>query len=101
MLVGTGARPSTAFLKESGINIELDGTIATNERLQTNIIDVYVGGDIAHAPVWSNDNKKASIGHFGLAHYHGRIAGLNLAGKNTELKSVPYFWTKLAGYSIR
>ena len=31
----------------------------------------------------------------------GRIAGLNIAGKATDVHSVPYFWTVQYGKSIR
>ncbi|XP_056637583.1 apoptosis-inducing factor 3-like [Diorhabda sublineata] len=101
VLLGTGSNTDTAFLKNSGIQLQENGTIETDEYLQSNVQDVYIGGDIALAPVWSSGNKKAAIGHFGLAHYHGKIAALNMAGKRTKLKTVPYFWTKLGPLSIR
>lgn len=43
----------------------------------------------------------AAVGHYSLAHYHGRIAALNICGKETPLKSVPFFWTTLLGKSYR
>ncbi|KAG5870987.1 hypothetical protein JTB14_013458 [Gonioctena quinquepunctata] len=101
LLLGIGSTLNTDFLKGSGIVLRPDGTIETNEYLQTNLPDVYVGGDIAYAPVWCYGNEKAAIGHFGLAHYLGKTAALNMAGKKTELRSVPYFWTRLFGLSIR
>ncbi|XP_057654676.1 apoptosis-inducing factor 3-like isoform X1 [Diorhabda carinulata] len=101
VIMGVGSTLATEFLKESGIEIRPDGSIETDEYLQTNIPDVLVGGDIAYAPVWSHNNQKASIGHYPLAHYHGKIAGLNLLDKKTPLKAVPYFWTMLYGKGIR
>lgn len=101
LILGIGSTFYTDFLKGSGIAIRPDGTIETNEFLQTNYPDVYVGGDIAYSPVWCHGNEKAAIGHFPLAQYHGKIAALNMIGKQQTLKSVPYFWTMLFGKGFR
>lgn len=78
-----------------------NGTIETDEYLKTNNSDVYVGGDIAYAPVWSSGDQKAAIGHFPLAHYHGKIAALNMIGRKQRIQNVPYFWTMLFGKGFR
>lgn len=62
--------------------------------------NVYAGGDIAYAPVFFA-NTSAAIGHFSLAHYHGKIAAMNICKKETPLKTVPFFWTTLFGKSYR
>ncbi|CAH1129431.1 unnamed protein product [Ceutorhynchus assimilis] len=101
LLCGIGSTYCTEFLKGSGINMRPDGSVEVNEFMQTNIPNVYCGGDIAYAPVWSHNNTKACIGHYPLAQYHGHVSGLNMAGKSFPLKAVPYFWTMLFGKSIR
>lgn len=101
LVLGVGSTLSTKFLKDSGIALKSDGSVEVDGYLQTNVKDIFAGGDIAYAPVYSYDNKKATIGHFPLAHYHGRIAALNMLGQNQELRVVPYFWTSLFGKSIR
>lgn len=100
-IMGTGSTFYTDFLKDSGIHLNKDGSINTNEFLQTNIPNIYAGGDIANAPVYSIGNNLATIGHYPLAQYHGNIAGKNMAGNQTALKAVPYFWTVLFGKSFR
>lgn len=100
-IMGVGSSCYTEFLKDSGLEIRQDGSIEVNEYLETKIPNVYVGGDIAHAPVWSYDGQKSTIGHYPLAQYHGRIAALNMLNKKTPLKAVPYFWTMLFGKGIR
>lgn len=98
-IMGTGSSFFTDFLKEdSGVKLNKDGSIDTNLLLETNIPDIYAGGDIANAPVFSIGNNLATIGHYPLAQYHGSIAAKNMAGNRTELKAVPYFWTGL--YSL-
>lgn len=100
-IIGIGSTLYTDFLKKSGVEVNTDGSITTDGHLQTNVPNVYVGGDIAHAPVYAIGHKKATIGHYPLAQYHGRVAALNMCDKKTELKSVPYFWTTLFGKSYR
>ena len=69
--------------------------------METNVAGVFAGGDIAHAPVMANNNEKTTIGHWQLAHYHGRIAALNMLGKAKPLSTVPFFWTMLFGIGFR
>lgn len=63
--------------------------------------NIYAGGDIAYAPLFGSDDYLAAIGHYSLAHYHGKIAALNICDKNTVLNAVPFFWTTLFGRSYR
>lgn len=101
LILGVGTTFYTDFLKDSGIAMETNGAVNVNENLETNINNIYAGGDIAYAPVFAAGNVKSSIGHVGLSQYHGRIAALNIMKKNTPLRTVPYFWTVLFGKSIR
>jgi len=68
--------------------------------LETNVKGIFAGGDVANAPVFPS-NTKASLGHWQLATYHGKMAALQMLGKKTPIKSVPFFWTALFGTSIR
>lgn len=101
LILGVGTTFYTDFLKGSGIDMEADGGVKVNNKLETNVKSIYAGGDIAKAPVFAHGSKSINIGHVGLAQYHGRIAALNIAKKETELRTVPYFWTALFGKSIR
>uniref|UniRef100_A0A182N6V4 Rieske domain-containing protein n=1 Tax=Anopheles dirus TaxID=7168 RepID=A0A182N6V4_9DIPT len=100
-IFGIGSTLYTGFLEGSGITLNRNGSINTDQYLETNVEGVYVGGDIANAPVHSNDGQQATIGHYPLAQYHGRVAALNMAGKATPLAAVPFFWTVLFGKSFR
>ncbi|XP_055716461.1 apoptosis-inducing factor 3-like isoform X2 [Phlebotomus papatasi] len=100
-IMGTGSTLYTDFMKTSGVELNPDGSVDTDLFLEANVQNVYVGGDIANAPVYSIGLDRATIGHYGLAQYHGRIAAQNMAGKRTQLKAVPYFWTVLFGKSFR
>nr|XP_050869297.1 apoptosis-inducing factor 3 isoform X3 [Vespula vulgaris] len=100
-IIGIGTTFYTDWLKESKIKMLDNGGIIVDKYLKTNIENVYAGGDIAYAPVLGSDHISATIGHYGLAHYHGKIAALNICNKETALYSVPFFWTNLLGKSYR
>ena len=62
--------------------------------------DVYAAGDIVQFPL-PLAGKSVSIGHWQIAHNHGRVAGRNMAGKEESFNSIPYFWTSLFGKNLR
>lgn len=100
-IMGVGSTLYTSFLEGSDVKLNKNGSVDTNRYLETNVSDIYAGGDIANAPVLCNLNELAAIGHYPLAQYHGKIAALNMVGKITELKAVPFFWTMLFGKGFR
>lgn len=100
LVLGMGSTLNTEFLKDSGIIVNANGSIDTNEFLESNIPDVYVGGDIANSPIYTGNRE--TIGHFGIAQYHGKIAAINMCGTEAQkLKAVPFFWTVLFGRNIK
>ncbi|OAD60226.1 Apoptosis-inducing factor 3 [Eufriesea mexicana] len=101
VIIGIGSRFYTDWIKDSPIQMLDDGSIVVDKYLKTNVENIYAGGDIAYAPLFGSDNILAAIGHYSLAHYHGKIAALNICGKNTVLNSIPFFWTTLFGKSYR
>lgn len=102
VILGLGSTYATEYLEGSGVDRSPSGSVLVNQFLETNCAGVFAGGDIAEAPVLAYDNnKRAAIGHWGLAHYHGHIAALNMVCKATPLKTVPFFWTMLFGTSFR
>jgi NADPH-dependent 2,4-dienoyl-CoA reductase/sulfur reductase-like enzyme len=60
MIVGCGVRPSTEFLKDSGIEIDNDGGIVCDAFLRTNDKDVFVAGDVASYPYWPTGGRVRS-----------------------------------------
>lgn len=76
-------------------------TYVTLQYLKTNVNNVYAGGDIAYAPIYGSDDVQAAIGHYPLAHYHGKVAASNICGKENPLMAVPFFWTNLFGRNYR
>ncbi|GJQ79868.1 hypothetical protein Trydic_g18316 [Trypoxylus dichotomus] len=100
-IMGIGSKLYTEFARGSEIEVRNDDSIEVDEHMRTNVSNVFAGGDLAYAPVWSHNNKKAVIGHYPLAHMHGKIAALNMLDKNVSLQAVPFFWTMLFGKGVR
>uniref|UniRef100_A0A3B3D8R4 Apoptosis inducing factor mitochondria associated 5 n=1 Tax=Oryzias melastigma TaxID=30732 RepID=A0A3B3D8R4_ORYME len=69
--------------------------------MRTNVPDVFCAGDLASFPLPLAKNKVVNIGHWQMAQAQGRVAALNMLGKETELTSVPFYWTVLLGKTIR
>lgn len=91
LVLGVGSTLNTEFLGGSGVRVNSNGSIDTDEFLESNIKDIYVGGDIANSPIYMTGERE-TVGHYGLAQYHGKTAASNMLGLKTELKAVPFFW---------
>ncbi|XP_076845972.1 apoptosis-inducing factor 3 isoform X1 [Brachyhypopomus gauderio] len=100
-VIGTGSSPATAFLKQSGVHMDSKGFITVNKMMQTSVDGVFAGGDVVTFPLALRGNKKVNIPHWQMAHVHGRVAALGMMGKDSEIRTVPYFWSAMFGKSIR
>lgn len=81
VISATGVTPNIEFLE--GSNITIDQGILVDASMQTNIAGVYAAGDIAQG-------KDFSTGEYSVqaiqptATEHGRIAAMNMSGKNLQ-----------------
>lgn len=85
VLLAIGVTPDTAFLKDSGLTFGPRGHILVNERMETNLQDVYAVGDAVEVVDFVNGQKTA-IPLAGPANKQGRIAADNVAGLGTTYK---------------
>lgn len=85
VIIATGVRPNTAFLKDTGMDMLPNGAIIIDEFGRTSIEDIYAAGDCAtiqnivtgqdsYVPLATGANKV------------GRIVGENLAGANNSFQ---------------
>ncbi len=84
IIVSTGARPNTAFLKNSPLKFHKTGAIVIDEYSRTNIAGVYAAGDCATVKnlITGEDDY---IPMATTANKQGRVAGLQSAGVTTEM----------------
>jgi NAD(P)H-nitrite reductase large subunit len=81
VIMATGIRTNLEWLKDSGITI--DRGIVVDDRLRSNVPNVYAAGDIAQG--------RELIGGAGAVHAieptaqeHGRVVGANMAGRDVR-----------------
>lgn len=85
VLLAIGVSPDTSFLKESGLDFGPRGHILVNERMETNLEQVYAVGDAVEVVDFVNGTKTA-IPLAGPANKQGRIAADNVSGLGTTYK---------------
>ncbi|NLM10631.1 MAG: CoA-disulfide reductase [Clostridiaceae bacterium] len=79
VISAAGVIPDTDFIKDSGIELGPRGHIIVNERMETNIKDIYAVGDAVEVVDFVN-GKKTAIPLAGPANKQGRIVADNIAG---------------------
>jgi len=79
IIMSVGVRPETAIAKDCGIELNGRGSIIVNNKMQTNIPDIYAVGDAVEVEDFIT-KKPAFIPLAGPANKQGRIAADNIAG---------------------
>lgn len=101
LIVGIGIIPNSELLQ--GTTIKMDGKrfVPVDKYMQTNVPDVFCGGDVCTFPLLMAKDQQVNIGHWQMAQAHGKAAALNMLGKQSQLNSVPFYWTVLLGKTMR
>ena len=87
VIVATGVRSNTTLAKESGIKIGERGGILVDNRMETNVKDIYAAGDCAeHLDLVTQQPIVSGLGSIALR--QGEVAGANAAGGSAELPGV-------------
>ncbi len=84
LIMATGVRPNTEFLKDTGIKLTDRGAVDVNTKMETSLKDIYAGGDCAtvyhkilkknvYLPLGTNANKQ------------GKMLADNICGGDKEL----------------
>ncbi|MBO5065692.1 MAG: CoA-disulfide reductase [Clostridia bacterium] len=79
IILSVGVRPETAIVKDCGIELNPRGSIVVNNKMQTNIPNIYAVGDAVEVEDFIT-KKPAFIPLAGPANKQGRIAADNIAG---------------------
>lgn len=85
VIIATGVRPNTEFLKDSGLEMLRNGAIVVDNHGRTSIKDVYAAGDCASIYQIVQDEQSYVPLATG-ANKLGRIVGENLAGIESEFQ---------------
>jgi len=83
VLVAIGSQPESRLAKAAGIATGVKGAISVNQRMETNILNIYAAGDCTETyHRLFCENTYLPLGT--TAHKQGRVAGENAAGGNRE-----------------
>jgi len=87
VVVSTGVRPVTDLAQKIGVEIGTTKGIKTDERMSTNIKDVYACGDCSENVDFVT-RKPMTMGLGTLAVRQGRVAGINAAGGDEKFPGI-------------
>ena len=79
IIMSVGVRPETAIARDCGIELNARGSVVVNNKMQTNIPNIYAVGDAVEVEDFIT-KKPAFIPLAGPANKQGRIAADNIAG---------------------
>jgi NADPH-dependent 2,4-dienoyl-CoA reductase/sulfur reductase-like enzyme len=103
VVVGIGARPATAWLAGSGIDLGAHGEVVADDRLRTSVPDVYAVGDCASFPS-ARYGERLLVHHWDNALQGPRTVAANIVGEATApavYDPVPYFWSEQFGRFVQ
>ncbi len=82
VIMCVGVRPETGLARKCGIELNARGSIIVNEKMQTNIPDIYAVGDAVEVKDFIT-GERTFVPLAGPANKQGRIAADNIAGGNS------------------
>ncbi|MER6087845.1 NAD(P)/FAD-dependent oxidoreductase [Streptomyces bluensis] len=101
VVVGIGARPATAWLKDSGIELGTYGEVVADDHLRTSAPDVHAVGDCASFPS-GRYGERLLVHHWDNALQGPRTVAANIIGESPEpYDPVPYFWSEQFGRFVQ
>lgn len=95
--IGIGSTSDEQLLQQAGVALE--GGIAVNAHLETNLPDVWAAGD-ATALEDSVVGRRVRYGNWQNAMTQGRVAAQNMAGERTPFRLTSQYSTNLLGLHI-
>lgn len=101
VVVGIGARPATAWLTGSGIELGAHGEVVADDGLRTSVPDVYAVGDCASFPS-GRYGERLLVHHWDNALQGPRTVAANILGETPAVYDpVPYFWSEQFGRFVQ
>ncbi|MEV5512404.1 FAD-dependent oxidoreductase [Streptomyces flaveolus] len=105
VVVGIGARPATAWLAGSGIELGPHGEVLADDRLRTSVPDVHAVGDCASFPS-GRYGERLLVHHWDNALQGPRTVAADIVGAATGeappvYDPVPYFWSEQFGRFVQ
>jgi 3-phenylpropionate/trans-cinnamate dioxygenase ferredoxin reductase subunit len=97
-VLGLGVEPVVGFLDGSGI--EVDDGVVVDEHCRASVDGVFAAGDIAnhYHPIYG---RRIRVEHWDNARRQGRVAALNMLGRDTPYDEIHWFWSDQYEHTIQ
>lgn len=87
VIIATGVKPNVELAVDAGIELGETGAIKVNQKMQTNIKDIYAAGDcVEKIQIISNTPTWVPLGS--TANKEGRCAAINLCGEEDNFEGI-------------
>ncbi len=98
VVLGLGVEPVAGFLEGSGIDVG-DGVVV-DEHCRASVAGVFAAGDVAnhYHPIYG---RRIRVEHWDNARRQGRVAALNMLGRDTPYDDIHWFWSDQYEHTIQ
>lgn len=92
LVAGLGILPAVELAEQAGVQV--DNGIVVDDACRSSDPDIYAAGDVAN---FENPalGTRIRVEHEDNANTMGRVAGLNMAGRATSYRHLPFFYSDL------
>lgn len=87
VLMCTGVKPAVELAQTAGVELGERGGVLTNDRMETNVPDIFAAGDLVEKTNLIT-GRKVLLPLAGPANREGRTAGTNMTGGDMHFKGV-------------
>jgi 3-phenylpropionate/trans-cinnamate dioxygenase ferredoxin reductase subunit len=99
VVVGAGVVPDVTLARSAGLALADSGGVRVDSRLQTEVPGVYAAGDVADYESVVHGGRRIRVEHWDVAFNQGKVAGLNMLGRNQPYDVVPYFFSDISDWA--
>jgi 3-phenylpropionate/trans-cinnamate dioxygenase ferredoxin reductase subunit len=98
VVLGTGATPDVMLARSAGLELGSTGGVAVDARLRSSAPHIFAAGDMAEYQSVIH-HRPVRIEHWDVAFAQGKVAALNMLGRDQPFDVVPYFFSDLADWA--